>query len=179
MKTWIIKNNVKLWPVLNFPGYYISKCGKVWSEKGQHQGKFLQPYAVSKYGHLSIRLYKNEISYNQYIHRLLLETFIGPCPNGMETCHNDGNPQNNDLSNLRWDTRNNNAKDAIKHGTHIGTNRGEQQGSAKLTNQQVRRIKRMCRNRLSKNTEIARMFKVHPATISAIKSGRNWKHIKI
>ena len=52
------------------------------------------------------------------MHCLVLEAFIGLRPKNMECCHNDGNPQNNDLTNLRWDTKLSNAKDRIKHGRH-------------------------------------------------------------
>lgn len=39
----------------------------------------------------------------------------------MEGCHNDGNPKNNWLYNLRWDTHLNNEKDKELHGTrHFG-----------------------------------------------------------
>ena len=31
--------------------------------------------------------------------RLVLEVFVGPCPPGMEACHNDGDPHNNWLDN--------------------------------------------------------------------------------
>lgn len=48
----------------------------------------------------------------------MLTAFVGPRPDGMVTCHNDGNPANNNLSNLRWDTQSNNQLDAVKHGTH-------------------------------------------------------------
>src|SRR5579862_2790098 len=36
--------------------------------------------------------------------RLVLRTFAGEPREGQEACHNDGNPGNNFLSNLRWDT---------------------------------------------------------------------------
>lgn len=51
------------------------------------------------------------------VHRLVLTAFNGPCPDGMEGCHNDGNPANNHIDNLRWDTRSNNAYDKGLHGT--------------------------------------------------------------
>ena len=35
---------------------------------------------------------------------LVLEAFIGPCPDGLECCHYDDDPFNNCLENLRWDT---------------------------------------------------------------------------
>lgn len=53
------------------------------------------------------------------VHRLVLLAFVGPCPEEMEACHNDGNPKNNMLENLRWDTRVNNHADKHKHGTSL------------------------------------------------------------
>lgn len=52
------------------------------------------------------------------IHRLVLEAFVGPAPEGMQGCHNDGNPGNNSLANLRWDTPSANQLDSVAHGTH-------------------------------------------------------------
>lgn len=34
----------------------------------------------------------------------------------MEVCHNDGNPANNVVTNLRWDTKKANARDRLMHG---------------------------------------------------------------
>jgi hypothetical protein len=36
----------------------------------------------------------------------------------MEGCHNDSNPANNHLSNLRWDTRSANRADTVRAGNH-------------------------------------------------------------
>ncbi len=52
-----------------------------------------------------------------YVHVLVLTAFRGHCPAGMEGCHNDGDPKNNRLSNLRWDTHSANQKDGFRHGT--------------------------------------------------------------
>ena len=54
----------------------------------------------------------------KYIHRLVLEAFVGPCPNGAEGCHWDDNPLNNNLENLRWDTRSANRQDAVRNKHH-------------------------------------------------------------
>lgn len=51
------------------------------------------------------------------VHRLVLTAFVGPCPEGMEGCHEDGDPSNNRATNLRWDTHKNNQLDMHKHGT--------------------------------------------------------------
>lgn len=71
--------------------------------------------------------------------RLVLEAFVGPCPPGMECCHNDDNPTNNTLGNLRWGTHSDNMRDAYRNG-HKARNwggEGESHGRAKLTSDQV------------------------------------------
>lgn len=69
--------------------------------------------------YLSVVLSKEGIEKPREVHRLILETFVGPCPNNMEACHNDGNRKNNRLDNLRWDTRTGNFADKRKHGTNL------------------------------------------------------------
>ena len=51
------------------------------------------------------------------IHQLVLLSFLGPCPNGMECCHTDSNPSNNNIDNLRYDTHTNNIKDSLLNGS--------------------------------------------------------------
>jgi len=102
-------------------------------------------------------------------HRLVLEAFVGKCPEGMEGCHNDGNAFNNHLSNLRWDTPKNNHADKIKHGT---TNRGERCGTAKLTLEQVQAIRKD--DRLQRI--IAKEYNIAESMISRIKNGKRWQH---
>lgn len=49
------------------------------------------------------------------VHQLILETFVGPKPDGMEGCHYpDSDKSNNRLDNLRWDTHGENAKDKYR-----------------------------------------------------------------
>lgn len=51
--------------------------------------------------------------------RVVLLALVGPCPEGMECCHFDGDPFNNDLANLRWDTSYGNAQDTKRMGRLI------------------------------------------------------------
>lgn len=52
------------------------------------------------------------------VHRAVLAAFVGPCPDGMETLHGNGDQQDNRLSNLTWGTSSENAYDEVRHGTH-------------------------------------------------------------
>ncbi len=94
------------WGVPNFSGYVVDKSGNIYS---RNSGKILKPYI--KKGYPTVGLYRNNIKYNRKIHRLMLETFRGKCPDGMESCHNNGNKLDNKLTNLRWDTHKNNCSD--------------------------------------------------------------------
>lgn len=55
------------------------------------------------------------------VHRLVLDAFVGPRPEGTEGCHWDGDPANNRLDNLRWATHLDNEADKARHGTHHNT----------------------------------------------------------
>lgn len=55
------------------------------------------------------------------VHRLVMLAFVGAPPEGHEVCHNDGDPANNRLDNLRWDTKRANNLDAVHHGTNHQT----------------------------------------------------------
>ncbi len=101
------------------------------------------------------------------VHRLVLEAFVGPCPEEMEACHGDGDPSNNRLENLRWDTRKANCADRLRHGTLA---RGERNGLAKLARGQVLVIRadpRSC-------WKIAQDYDINPTTVSQIKRRKIW-----
>lgn len=76
------------------------------------------------------------------VHILVLLAFVSTCPEGEEGCHNDGNPKNNRVDNLRWDTKRGNAADRLRHGTHT---RRERQPLHKLTTAQVAKIRQLYR----------------------------------
>lgn len=80
-------------------------------------GRILKPCQGSKSNkYMVISMSKDGLHRLWLVHRLILETFVGPCPEGMECCHLNGDPQDNRLENLRWDTPTANAKDREFHG---------------------------------------------------------------
>jgi hypothetical protein len=74
-------------------------------------------------GYMLVALCRDGHQKTKRVHHAVLETFVGPRPDGMEGCHNDGDASNNRLVNLRWDTSSANTFDAIRHGTHLKTRR--------------------------------------------------------
>lgn len=167
--------------IVNYIGLYmVSNYGKIKSlannhgNNGNYKERILKPSKTDECGHLKVTLCKNGIYKNCKIHKLVLEAFVGPCPLGKEGCHNDGNPGNNFLENLRYDTRKGNFKDKIKHGTLLC---GSKLSYAKLNEFQVRIIKRLLKDGYLTQREMAKIFNVHFSTISAIKTGISWNHI--
>ena len=149
--------------IKGFPGYWVTSDGRVWSQKR----KIWLKYAVINGGYLRVTLYKKGKFSRKLIHHIVLETFIGSCPPRMECRHLNGNPQDNQLENLVWGSRLENAQDRIKHG----------KASRKLTEQKVRMIIYMCKTELFSYKEIAEIYSIHYTTVSRIVNKKRWKHI--
>lgn len=85
---------------------------------GHHRrGKLLKMRPVNG-AHLMVVLYRHGTRRDALVHRLVLEAFVGPQPDGAEACHWNDDPTDNRLENLRWDTRSANVADAIRNGRH-------------------------------------------------------------
>jgi hypothetical protein len=125
-------------------------------------------------GYLGLSVSRNGTSKRKQVAHLVAEAFIGPRPVGLDVCHNDGNRTNNRRSNLRYDTKSENSRDALRHGTHRGLqNVGEQHPLAKLSDADVELI-RMLRPTLSLRS-LSVQFRVSVPTISAICNGHSRK----
>lgn len=100
------------------------------------------------------------------VHRLVMATFVGPCPEGHQVCHYDGNRQNNSLSNLRYDTSKANAADKRRHGRQ----------PSKLTPEAVT----FARNAVSRGESaawVASLLNVDPVTVRKAVNRRTWEHV--
>lgn len=170
--------------VVGFEGYYeVSNDGQVRSvdrtlppdslgRVARRKGKLLKRLK-DEGGYLRVVLSMKGRHRTYLIHRLVLETFEGPCPIGMECCHNDNNPANNCSDNLRWDTPKSNQADRIKNCTGAV---GDRNGRAKLSNEQVTEIKRRLASG-ERQVDLTREYDVSKHIIWAIKKGKTWKGI--
>lgn len=122
------------------------------------RGQVLRP-GRQKSGHVSVVL--GHGAHGSPVHQLIMLTFVGPVPEGCEVCHNDGNPANNALNNLRYDTRSENIKDVVRQGGRW----------KKLNASDVRTIRRRLKSG-DRGSDIARDFNVTQTQISRIKHGR-------
>ncbi|TXG90667.1 hypothetical protein DW322_11145 [Rhodococcus rhodnii] len=115
--------------ILGYEGsYQVSDTGRVRSldrlivlkngSTQQWRGRVLSP-GVTPYGHQTVRLMRGGTGQSTFVHRLVAIAFIGAAPAGHECCHRDGDPINNNVSNLYWGTRSDNLHDQVRHGVHV------------------------------------------------------------
>ena len=173
--------DTELQTIPGLPDYAMTQDGRVWSKprrKSSKNGKWLKPYICKQGGYSSVTLQKDGKEVCRLIHRLILETYVGPCPDGMECRHLDGNPANNTLSNLKWGTRSENQQDAVRHGTcraRFNSCKGELHWNSKLTRDDVQDIDALYRTRLFTRAKIAKLYRVSVVTISRIINKKSWQ----
>lgn len=145
-------------PISGWAGFYeVSDMGRVRSLDrtvliGKRvvplRGKTLKP-VVTIWGHMHVGLMRDGHRTKSWVHRLVLETFVGPCPVSQEACHNNGIPSDNRVSNLRWDTKSANVFDQVRHGVHPSTRKthcpmGHLLVAPNLVSAHLRRRQRSC-----------------------------------
>jgi len=110
---------------------------------------------------------------NIKIHRLVALVFHGEPPSPkLVAAHLDGDVANNRANNIVWITQAENISHKEKHGTMA---RGERVGTSKLTEEDVRAIRRSC----GSQRELARQFNVSRCAIRDVKVGRCWRHVDV
>lgn len=184
----IVINGSNLWYTLDmkdipqFEGLYaITKNGEIWayprsrkhkSKKGMnfnvlYDGKWLKP-KQNKDGYLYIILYKNKKAITRKIHRFVALTYIPNPLNKKEVNHINGNKHDNNVNNLEWNTRQENA-------THAGKNHffpsGEQHHNAKLSDIDVKKIKELFYTKKYSQRELGNKFGVRQSHISRLITG--------
>ncbi len=136
-------------------------------------GKILKP-SPDRGGYLQVSLFQSDKIKYPYIHRLVLEAFVGPCPEKHQTNHLDGVKHNNRIENLEWVTARANNTHAYQMGLRSAfTPKGSKNGSSKLTENDVFEIRRrLAQGELQK--DVALDFRISRSTISNIATGRRW-----
>lgn len=168
-------------PIVGSDGYYeVSDLGNVrsWHKTGCSTCRAVKPKLLkpkpdtSNSGRLVVGIKMADGTYPTFrVHRLVAAAFLGPCPPGLEVCHNDGNAGNNRLANLRYDTRSSNLMDRVAHGTH---GRGEANAQHILTEREVREIRALASARSVSQDDIAAQFGISQSLVSNIHLRRAW-----
>ncbi len=158
-------------PIPSFSGYEVSDLGRVRSYRvlGRRSSIASIPQRILKPGcngaYRSVSLRRGKIGYSRRIARLVLEAFVGPCPEGMERCHNDSNPENDRLDNLRYDTHANNCRDGF--GEH----------TSRLTKQESVQLREMASQGVS-DKELASRFNTSTSKVGRCRRGETYRYAK-
>lgn len=166
------------------PDYEIGSDGTVWSiyktagwkKKARRGIWFRKEPTTDHLGRKIVNLRRK----TRLVSRLVLTAFVGHPPEGMECCHYDGNPGNNNLENLRWDTHHNNMQDNLRLGT---TSRGEHRKNSKLTRESVEQIRREMSllegssrgNKARAARSLAAKYSVATKTVLSAYYGKSWR----
>lgn len=164
-----------------YPGYFITNDGRVFHEVKTYMQqrslwwKQLNPGKIwCGYRRLRLRGRRNHL-----LHRLVAEAFLPQPSWATEINHRDGNKDNNSVVNLEWSTRSLNLKHAYATGLQTAK-RGEDNRSSKLTEKEVIEIK-LALNMpyVGIGKRLGEKYGITPEAVSAIKCGKNWKHIDV
>ncbi len=154
-----------------FGNYGVSRDGRVCNFK---TGTVLSD-AKHTAGYRSVNLYiAPKKAKTWLVHRLVAHVFLGPCPEGIQVNHKDGNKFNNHIDNLEYVNQSQN----IIHAKTTGLM--PKATFRKLTDQQVLDIKtileirRRCNSIYPKHEHVAAMFRISHSMVEAIEKGRHW-----
>lgn len=162
------------WRVIpSHPDFSASSLGRIRRDIGGRRGSrvdgLCKQYA-DKNGYLKVGVSVDAAWSNQSVHRLVATAFNGPCPNGLQCSHLNGDKRDNSPGNLAWVTCKENISHKNIHGTMA---RGERQGLAKLNEQQILEI-RAGKWPLRKT---AKEYGVSKSLVSLIRRKEIWTHI--
>lgn len=137
----------------------------------QYSGDDCLPWPYTRNGHGAATISLD--GRNTIVARFVCEARHGKAPSKKhEAAHCCGQGHNGCVapSHLRWATRAENEADKLIHGTH---NRGERHGCAKLTTEQVLKIREMP----GSIRAVGKIFGVSYSTIADIRRMKKWSHV--
>jgi hypothetical protein len=177
-------------PIPDYPGYEIDRDGNFWSEwdkrwekgsagcKAYRSGVWRRvnpsPHK-SGYIRVNLRHKSGKMKRGIKAHILVCTAWHGPKPaKEFEVLHGDSDRQNNRPDNLRWGTKEENGIDKAE----AGSCKGELNGSAKRTQEEIVRIKCLIWLEVS-DAEIAEIVGWKSDRVGEIRRGERWGHVRL
>ncbi len=166
--------------VVGFEGLYeVSNLGRVRNirrRNGTSVGLILRqnPNGI---GYAALGLRRNGKSFAGRVHMLVAAAFMGPAPKGCEVNHCDGDKMNPRLDNLEYLTHLENVQHARRTGLYNPSRPGVRNGSAKLTDDDVRAIRREAESGQS-YSRLAKKYHVGKSTVARVVTRTHWNHIQ-
>jgi hypothetical protein len=172
------------WERIDFPEfdnqihYEISNYGRIKSFQNTDDGVLIHGSLIQGYQSLNVRFQNKSV--NHYLHKLVAKHFCQQNnPKDTFVIHLDFNKQDNRADNLQWADRskvtehNKNNPSVINRLIPLRTK------NYKLTEGKVMLIKQMLRSDKSRLKMIAKQFGITHTQLNRIRSGENWKQVKL
>lgn len=124
-------------------------------------------------GYPFVRFWKNGISQDFSVHRLVAMLHINNPDNLPVVNHKNGNTWAPRKENLEWCTYAYNSQHSYDELGRVACN-GEENGKSKLTEESVREIRELISDGVLRQRQIAEKYGVDQTVISKIKAGKLW-----
>jgi len=169
--------------VVDYEGIYaVSETGQLRSRYVSGGRGCLGPWrllkpAIGPRGYLYATLYLHGKQTTHRIHHLVADAFL-PAKGPTDTVvrHLNDNKLDNCVENLARGTYSDNRLDSVRNGTGVRA-RGTEHGSAKLTEDDVREIRRLYATGEFSYRELGLRFGVNQSAIGKIVSRKTWRHV--
>ena len=156
-----------------YPNYSVSNLGMV---KSVATGTpiILKQQPTKRRGVLLVRLGRGKTA---SVHRLVACAFVLNPENKPQVNHLDGNPKNNNSTNLEWATASENVHHAFETGLiKIESFSGERSAFGKLTKKQADDIRKRYASGLFSGISLAKEYGIHKTNIYRIIRGLSYKN---
>lgn len=150
-------------PIEGLPGYEVSSLGQVRSWRAPFgRGRRSEPLVLKPRTNHKGYLRVNLGGRTRKVHRLVLEAFVGPCPEGHVADHRNRDRSDARAANLRWVT-------PAENNQHL----------RKLAPGQVVELRRLYAAGEMNLRELAQVFRIDHTTVSAIVRGETYREIPL
>ena len=151
---------------------YICGCGRGLALRS-FKGRILKQETTPNDYYYQCSLSKDGVQHQVLVQHLVAAAFLGPRPPGLLVLHKNGDGFNSRPGNLYYGTGSQNSDDARSHGTLA---MGERHGCAKLTERDVKEIRRL--RGIVAQRKLAKRYGVSQGTIGFISRGETWTHVR-
>lgn len=156
--------------------YEVSHTGRVKSYAiDKENGRILKGGNVNGYLCITVK-FGEKMTRQYYVHRLVAETFLNKDNSDQHyVIHLDFHKHNNSIYNLKWATE----KELVAHNNKNPEVLRRRTTGYKLSESDVRVIKRLLQSHKTRLSMIAKRFGITHTQLNRIRSGENWGHVKV
>ncbi len=184
METIMQENGLEKWKKLSpekhsfKKDYYVSNHGRVVSKHRSTGNETLMNPSLNKrndFYYISV-VNKEGKKGNHLVQKLVADNFMTPPDKErIFVTHKDGNRLNNQVSNLKFISR----EDILNKSIRSPKRKTDPTNHSKLTVMQVKHLKKQLERGNIRIAKLARMYNISDTQVKRIQRGENWGHVKV